>query len=152
MYGALGTAKTDVLKQAQHFVVCGVVWDKESNVGISQHSGDSDETRSSARDHTHVFPRVLAVFALPMVVIVEVRDSFPQRLDTRCRTVFASGHGNRDRSRSWKRPFDIVVDFWSALAEIGPLVRLIEEAMSGGLLGTPVGLLSIGGETTKEGT
>jgi hypothetical protein len=77
MYGALGTAETDVLKQAQHFVVCRVVWDEESHVGISQHSGDSDETSSSARDHTHVLPRVLAVFALPIVVIVEVRDSFP---------------------------------------------------------------------------
>jgi hypothetical protein len=62
--------------------------------------------------------------ALSVVVIVEVSNSFSQG-------------------------FDIVVDFWSALAEIGPLVWLVEEAMFRSLFSTP-GLLSKGMYTARE--
>jgi hypothetical protein len=134
----LEMAETDILEQAQHLVVSGIVWDEESNVGISQYSSDSDQTSPSAGHHADILPRVLAALSLPVVVIVEVSNSLSQRLDTRCGAVFASIHGDWDRSWSWKGAFDLVVDFWSALAEIGPLVRLVEEAMFGSLLGTPV--------------
>ena len=94
--------ETDVLKQAQHFVVGGVVWDEEPNIGISEHRSDSDQTCSSAWDHADVLPRVLAVLALPVVVIVEVCNGFSEGFDACCRSIFACVHGDWDGGWSWE--------------------------------------------------
>jgi hypothetical protein len=138
----LPKGEADILEQAQHLVVRGVVGDEEANIRIAQHGSDSDETSSSARHNADILPRVLTVFALAVVVVVEVRNGFSQRLDSCRRPIFAAAHRDWDGSWSREGPFDLIVDFGRALTEIGPLVGSVEEAMFSSLLGTPV-LLSI---------
>src|SRR5271156_2879533 len=62
--------KTDILEQAQHLVISGVVWNEESNISISQHCSDSDQASSSAGHYADILPGVLAFLALPVVVVV----------------------------------------------------------------------------------
>jgi hypothetical protein len=69
--GSFGTwRKTDILEQAQHFVISGVVWNEESNISISQHCSDSDQASSSTGHYADILPSVLAFLALPVVVVV----------------------------------------------------------------------------------
>ena len=119
------TAKTDVLEQAQHLVVGGVIWDEEPNIGIPKHRSDSNQTRSSAWDDADILPCVLTVHSLSVVIIVKVSNSFSERLDAGCRSIFASVDGDWDRGRSWKGSFNVIVDFGGALTEVRPLVWLV---------------------------
>jgi hypothetical protein len=70
--------RSHVLEQAQHLIVRGIVRDEEAQVGISQHSRNSDQPGSSTWDNTHVLPRVLTALALPMMHIVEIRNCCSQ--------------------------------------------------------------------------
>jgi hypothetical protein len=69
--GSFGTwRKTDILEQAQHLVISGVVWNEESNISIPQHCSDSDQASSSAGHYADILPGVLTFLALPVVVVV----------------------------------------------------------------------------------
>lgn len=49
---------------------------EESKIGVSDHSSNSDEASSAARDDADVFPGILTLLALTVMLIVEVGDSF----------------------------------------------------------------------------
>lgn len=73
--------ETDILEQAQHLVISGVVWNEESNIGISQHCSDSDQASSSAGHYADILPGVLAFFALPVVIVVEFCNGLSEGLN-----------------------------------------------------------------------
>jgi hypothetical protein len=130
--------KTDILEQAQHLVISGVVWNEESNIGISQHCSDSDQASSSAGHYADVLPGVLAFFALPVVIVVEFCNGLSEGSNACGGSILACVYGDGNGRWSRERSFDLVVYFWSALSKVSPQVRLVDEAMFGCLLGTPV--------------
>jgi len=133
---------TYVLEQAQHLIVSSVVGDEKSEVGIVKNSGNPDQARPSARHNTHVLPRILGVFALAVILIVEVCDSGSEGLDSCRGTVLATVHGHRDGRGSLEAAFDVIVDFGRTLAKIGPFLGAVVEAVLGGLFGCPVECVS----------
>ena len=100
-----------------------------TEVGVVQHGCDANETSSTTGHNSHVLPRVLAVFALAVVRIVQIGDCHAKWLDTSRGAVFTTIHRNVERVRTLKTAFDIIVDFGSPLAQVGPLVGSIGEAM-----------------------
>ena len=71
------------------------------------------------------------------MLIVELGNSCTQRFDTRSRTIFTSGERNVDLLGAFEAALDVVVYLGRTLAEIGPLSRIILEAMLVCTLGTP---------------
>jgi len=108
-------------------------------IHIPNHSGDSREARTSTRYDTHVFVRILACFAFPVIIVVKVRYRLTERWsrDTLTadrttygeRVTFNTGGGgilqriNRHRNTLWARQGTWNrADLWSALAQVCPLV------------------------------
>lgn len=72
-----------------------------------------------------------------MHLVVHACDSGTEGLDTGRRTVFSEGDGDIDAGRALEAPLDVVLDLGGALAKVGPLLGLLQEAKLGGSLGTP---------------
>lgn len=100
-----------------------------TQVCIIEHGSNPDQACSSARDNRHILPTILGLLSLSVVFIVEPCNSSSQRLDTSCRPIFTPTYGDVDCLGSFETAFDIVVDFGSTLAQIGPVARIILEAM-----------------------
>ncbi len=100
-----------------------------TEVGVVQHGSNANETSSTTGHNSHVLPRVLAVFALTVVRIVQIGDGHAKWLDTSRGAVFTAIHRNIERVRTLKTAFDIIVDFGSTLAQVGPLVGRIGKSM-----------------------
>ena len=61
--------------------------------------------------------------------IIEVCYGCSERLDTSRRTIFTASQADRNSVRSFKAPFNVVVDFGCTLAKVGPCGWVIEKAM-----------------------
>lgn len=72
-----------------------------------------------------------------MVCIVQIGNSNPQWFNTSSWPILTTGHRDLDGLRTVKASFDIIVDLWGALTEIGPAARGIGEAMFVRSFGTP---------------
>lgn len=72
-----------------------------------------------------------------MVLIVELGDSLPKGSDAGRGAVLAAGHGDVDGLGTLEAAGDVVLDLGRALAQVGPGVRVLEEAVLGGALGAP---------------
>ena len=70
---------------------------------------------SKYRDNGDILPRVLTLFTLSMMCIVEVGDGRSQRLDPRCGTIFSSIDGDVNLLGPLKASLDVIVDLWSSL-------------------------------------
>ena len=55
-----------------------------------------------------------------MMVVVEVGNSLSQRFDTRSWTILATGQADIDRLGTLEAALNLIVDFWSTLAQVGP--------------------------------
>ena len=128
---------TYVLEKRQHLVVSRVVGNKEADVGIVKHSGDTDQTGTATRDNGDVLPGVLAVFTLAVHLVVHVGDSLTEGLDTGSGAVLPGGHGDVDGLRALKAALNVVFNLGSALAQVGPELRLFQEAILSSSLGAP---------------
>ena len=126
-----------VSEESQHLIISSIVRNEETQISIIQDSSDTDETSSAARDDSNILPGILAVFALTMMYVVQIGDGSSQWLDTCSWTILSASHRHINSLGAFKAALDIIVDFRSTLAEIGPLCRVILEAMLGGSLGTP---------------
>lgn len=155
---------TYVSEQRQHFVICSVVGDEETQVSLVQDGGDTDQASTATGHDGHVLPRILGRLALSVVGIVHLGDSLTQRLDTSGRGIFSGSHCDIDVCGPLEAAFDVILDLgsWtdesalvsamslvvtresfcyaylgSSLSKVRPLVRLVEEAKLAGSLGAP---------------
>lgn len=69
--------------------------------------------------------------------VVEIGDGLSERLDTGSGTVFSGSHGDVNGVGSLEATGDVVLDFGGTLAEVGPALGVLEEAILGGSLSTP---------------
>ena len=102
--------RSEVPEQAKHLIVGRVIGNEEAQIGIVQDSRNADEPRSAARDDGDVLPRVLAVFALTMVFVVQVGDGGSQWLYTCRRTILSASHRHVDGLGAFKASFNVIVD------------------------------------------
>ena len=65
---------TDILEKPKHFIVRSVVRDEEAQICVAQYRSNTDQPSSASGNNTDILPRVLAVLAFSIVVIVEVCD------------------------------------------------------------------------------
>jgi len=72
-----------------------------------------------------------------MHLVVHFGHSLAQWLDASRGTVLASSQGDVERSRAREAALNLVLDLGSTLAQIGPLVRLLEIAKFAGTLRAP---------------
>lgn len=72
-----------------------------------------------------------------MVYVVQIGDGSSQWLDTCSWPILTAGHGHVDSLGAFKAPFNIIVDFRCALAQVSPLCRIVLKAMLGRPLGAP---------------
>jgi len=94
----------------------GHTGNEEAQVAVAQHSSDTDQTRTSTRHNAHILPRILALLALSVLLIVEPSYSSTERLDTSSGAVLS---GSRvDGNRRWTRETasNIVICLGSTLA------------------------------------
>ncbi|KAL1998542.1 hypothetical protein VTN02DRAFT_6000 [Thermoascus thermophilus] len=126
-----------VLKQGQHLRVGGVVRDGEAQVRVAQDGGDADQAGAAAGHDADVLPGVLALLALAVVLVVEAGDGGAQRLDAGRGAVLAGGGGDGDGAGAGEAAGDVVVGVGRALAQVGPLVRVLEVSVFAGTLRTP---------------
>jgi hypothetical protein len=94
--------RSEILKQRQHLVVGRVVRDEESEVGVSEHGGDTDKSCAAAGHDADVFAGVLGRFAFAVVLVVKMGYGFAERFDAGCGTVLAACHGDVDAGRTLK--------------------------------------------------
>jgi hypothetical protein len=72
-----------------------------------------------------------------MMLIIQVCNRLSKRLDTRRRPILTPSHRDINVLRTFKGALNVIVDFGRALPKVGPLVRVVEESMLVGTLGTP---------------
>ena len=118
-------------------VVGSVVWDEEAQVGIIQHSGDSNEARPATRHNGNILPGILALLPLAMLMVVEIGYSFSQRLYSRSRSIFPPTHRNFNGLGAVEATLDVIVYFWSSLTQVCPFVGTVAEAVLIGTLCAP---------------
>lgn len=66
---------TYVLEQRQHLVVGSIIGDEETDIGVTKHSSNSDQTGSTTRNDTNILPSVLAGLAFSVILVVKVGNS-----------------------------------------------------------------------------
>lgn len=66
---------TYVLEERQHLIVGSVIGNEETDIGITEHSSNSDQTGSTTWNDTDVLPCVLAGLALSVVLVVKFGNS-----------------------------------------------------------------------------
>lgn len=103
-------SQTYVPEQRQHFIVRGIIWDEETQVGLVENRGDSDQTGTTSRDDSHVLPGVLAGLPLAMMLVVHLSDSLAKGLDASGRGIFSAGDGHVDMGGPLEAAFDVVLD------------------------------------------
>ena len=103
----------------------GIVWDKESQVGVSKDRCYADETSSTTWDNANVLPSVLALLALAVVLIVQVSHSLSELLCASSRCIFTSGDADIDSVGLGEGMRNLILDFWSTLSEIRPCLWII---------------------------
>lgn len=132
-----GKRATYVFEQTQHLVVGSVVGQEETQVRVTQHGRDSDQPSTTTRHNSHVLPGILALLVLTVHLIVQVGDRLPQGSNTGGGTILATGHGDVDGLGPLEAARDVVFYLRGALTQVGPVVRVLEEAVLGGALGAP---------------
>lgn len=95
-----------------------IVRNEEPDVGIIQNSRDADKTSTASGHNSYILPRVLACLALAVHLVVELGNSFPQRLDTCCRPILSATDTNIEVGGARERSFDIIVDLRSDEGEL----------------------------------
>lgn len=131
------STKTHVLEETQHLVVGRVVGQEETQIRVAQHGSDANQASSATGDDGHILPRVQAVLALAMHLVVQLGDGLSQGPDAGRGAVFSGGDGYVDRLGPLEAPRNIILDLGGALAQVGPGVGLLEEAILGGAFGAP---------------
>lgn len=106
---------TYILEQAQHLVVRSIIRDEKPQIGIPKHGRDSYQPRPSTWHDAHILPRILALLALAMLIIVQIRNGLPQRLDAGRGAILARVDADIDVCRPFETTFNLVVDFWRTL-------------------------------------
>jgi hypothetical protein len=86
-----------------------VVGDEEADIGVVQDGGDTDQTRTASGNDSHVLPRILAILALSMVLVIEVGDGLSKRFDTGYRAIFSAGNTDIDGLRALEAPLDVIL-------------------------------------------
>jgi hypothetical protein len=61
-----------------------------------------------------------------MLLIVKTSDSSSQTLDTSSRSIFTTIHADINILGASKTPLDVILDFGSALPQVGPTLWIIE--------------------------
>jgi len=128
---------TYVLEQRQHLIVRRVIRNKETKVGRAQHSRNTDQTRATTRNNSHILPGILALLALTMVLVVQMSNRLTEGLDAGSRAVLTAGHVDLDGLGPLEASLNLVFDLGSALAQVGPRIRVIEVAVLVGALRGP---------------
>lgn len=72
-----------------------------------------------------------------MVLIVQLGNSLAQRLDTGGRTILSRSDRYVDARRAGEAASNVILNLGRALAQVGPGVGVLEEAVLGGALGAP---------------
>jgi hypothetical protein len=72
-----------------------------------------------------------------VVLVVEAGDGGAQRFDAGRGRVLAAVDGDLDLSRPQEAALDLVLDLGCALAQVGPLLRVVEVAALVGAFGGP---------------
>jgi hypothetical protein len=121
----------------EHLVVSRVVRQEETQVGVTQDSGDSDETSTATRNDGNVLPSVQAALTLAMMLVVQVGNSLSQWLDTGGRAILSGSNRDVDACGTLKTPLNVIFDFRGTLTQVGPLVGFLEEAILRGPLRAP---------------
>lgn len=111
---------TYVLEERQHLRIRRVIGNGEAQVRVAQNGSNSNETGSSTRHNADILPRILALFTLSVVLIVEFRNGRTQRLDTSGRAVLARRGGDRNGSRAGETAEDLIVCLGGTLTQVGP--------------------------------
>lgn len=126
-----------VLEKRQHLIIGRVIGNEEANIGVVQHSSDTDQASSTTGDDGNVLPAILAVLALTVHRVVHGSHSFTQGLDTGRGAVLSSSYGDVDGRRTLEAALDVILDLGSTLTKVGPEVRLLQEAILGCSLSAP---------------
>jgi hypothetical protein len=111
--------------------------DEEAQIAVAQDGSNTDETRTSTRYNTHILPCVLALPPLAVVLVVQLRNSLPQRPDTSCWAVFSAVGTDINLFRPLEASFYAIVDLGRTLTQICPFFGLLEETVLVGLLRSP---------------
>jgi hypothetical protein len=96
---------------------------------LSQHGSNANQPSSATGHNTHILPRVLALLALPMVLVVEVCDCCPEWLNTSSRTIFTACHGDINGFGTVEAAFDVIFDLGCSLSQVCPGFGVVEEAV-----------------------
>ena len=118
-------------------IVGSVVWDEEAQVCIVQYSGNSNKASSATRHNGNILPGILALLSFAVLMIVEIGHGFSQWLDTCGWSILSSTHGNINRLGAVEATLDVIVNLWSSLTQVGPVVGTIAEAVLVGTLCAP---------------
>ncbi len=132
-----GPLRTHILEETQHFIVSRVVGQEEGQVRVSKNGSDSNQTRTTTGNDGHILPSVQTVFALAVHLIVEICDSLSQGANTGSGSILSTSHGNVNGLGTLKASIDIILDLGGTLAQVGPLLGVLEVAKLGGTLGAP---------------
>lgn len=119
---------------------------EESQIRISQYSGNSDQSCSTTRHNADILPCIFAWLSLSVVFVVQVCNGFPERFDASGGTILSRSTADFDCLWPLEASVDLVVDLWSSLAQVGPAGRVFKVAMLVGSLGGPH---NTGGSTSR---
>lgn len=128
---------THILEQTQHFVISRVIGQEETQIGIAQDGGNSNQTRTAARHNGHILPRVLAVLALAVHLIVQLGNGLSQGSNTGGWAVLSRGDRNVNGLGTLEAAGNVILDLGGSLTQVRPGVRIFEEAKLSGALGAP---------------
>ena len=128
--------KTHIFKQRQHLRIRRIIRNREGEVRIPQNSRNPNQPGPSTGNDADILPRI-GLLPLTVMIIVQLRNRLTQRLNSSRRPILTGRRRNRDRSRTVEASVNIVVCVRSALAQISPFGRILEEPMFAGALGGP---------------
>lgn len=129
--------KTHVLEKRQHLIVRRIIGQEEGNIGVSEDGSNTNETSTASGDDGDILPGVLALLTLAVHGVVEVCNGLAKGLDASCRGILATGEGDVNGLGSLEAASYVVLDFGGALAEVGPRLRILKEAILNSPLGAP---------------
>jgi hypothetical protein len=111
--------------------------DEESQVTVAQHRSYTDQTRATTRHDAHVLPCILRLPPLAMMLVVQLRNCFTERLNTSRGAVLATMARNVHLLGSLEAALDLIVDLRRTLAQVRPCIRLVEVAVLVSTFGGP---------------
>jgi hypothetical protein len=113
----------------QRFLESKHTGNEETQVAVTQHSSDTDQTRTSTRYNAYVLPCVLTLAPLAVVLVVQRRNRLSQRPDTSSWTVLPSMSADINLFRPLEATFDAIVDLRRTLTQVCPFFRVFEETV-----------------------